>query len=259
MREFVVLTAGRSGSTWVMSSLDSHPAVACYGELFHTGEHTLRAPPRGRQDYLYFPTFMAERAGTARERLRAPALWKRYLDGLYATRPGIVATGFKLLYLQARAHPWLVPALALRRTRVVHLIRDNPLDIVISQDMARARGEYHAEVGEEVSAPPRVTLDTRTLMRRIRREELKITLGRRAVAGLALPVLELDYDRLVSDPSGQFARVLGWLGAPDADAGIRSQVQRLNEATYRDSIDNYDQVERALHAGRRAELLARRG
>lgn len=257
MTGFVILTGGRTGSTWVMSSLNSHPQVACYGELFHTGTHTLRTPPRGRQDHPYFDTFMREGGAGANPVDRA-RLWWRYLDELYGPREGVAATGFKLLYLQARAHPWLLAALAARRVLAVHLIRDNPLDIIVSQDMVRARGAFHAAAGDEVETH-RVTLDTDTLERRVRREELKIRAGRSALRAALLPVHELRYDDLVRDAEREFDRAFARLGVPPAGDALASEVTRLNAAPHSETIENYDEVVRILAARGRERYLERVG
>jgi LPS sulfotransferase NodH len=257
--KFVILTGGRTGSTWVMSSLNSHPEVACFGELFHTGEHTLRVPPRGRQDYLYFDTFMDERARPPMNgRIKRPLLWRSYLDGLYEPRDDVSVIGFKLLYLQARAHPWLLPALAARRVVAVHLIRDNPLDIIVSQDMAQARGAFHAGEGEEVERI-QISLDPTTLERRVRREEKKIRAGRAALRATTMPVIELLYDDLVENAAREYDRVFARLGVAPASGDLTTEVQRLNAAPHSETITNYDEVARLLTASGHAHVLQRRG
>ena len=72
MTNFVVLSTQRSGSTWVVDMLTSHPRVVAYSELFmHGGE----GKPRwsGAQDLPYWQTY-AQRQAPARQAVLAVAL-----------------------------------------------------------------------------------------------------------------------------------------------------------------------------------------
>ena len=79
---FVVLSTQRSGSTWVVDMLDSHPRVSCYGELLlpeGTGKH-----PVGAQDTVPLSDVLRERrSGSLARHLEG---W-RYLDRLYGGKP----------------------------------------------------------------------------------------------------------------------------------------------------------------------------
>lgn len=252
---FVVLCGGRTGSTWVTTSLDSHPQVGCFGELLERGAHRQRVPPRGRQDYLWFNTFMDEEGPGG---VRRPQLWNRYLRDLYAPRPDVASIGFKLLYTQAREHAWALPMLAARRVAVIHLIRTNPFDIVLSKLMAEARGgPKHRSVGEDPENP-RIAVETEALVKRVRFEERKIRIGRGAVKALAMPVVELRYEDLLEDAGGEFDRVLAWMGLPPMGEALRGSTQRLNEQPYEDTITNFGQVSDVLGRAGYGALLAGR-
>ena len=79
---FAVLTFPRSGSTWLMNMLDSHPEVAAYDELFLGGEGV---QPHA-DDQLDFAAFVESVPEPAR-RLRVP-LRVSYLRSLYRERSG---------------------------------------------------------------------------------------------------------------------------------------------------------------------------
>lgn len=254
VKPFVILAGQRTGSTWVATTLNDHPEVGCFGEMFYAAQST-RVPPHGRQDHVNFATWLAE--GDPRRASR-PREWKRWLDGLYAPRDDLGAVGFKLMYPQAPKHPWLIPALAARRAVVVHVVRANHLSVIVSQEMARARGAYHAGEGQDAIVPT-VTIDPATLVKRVKRLEAKIRGARAAVRAGLMPVVELRYEDLRRDPEREFDRVFTRLGVGPAPAGISGEVRRLNAKPHSETIANHDEVVRVLTAAGRAHLLERAG
>ena len=73
--QFVVLSTQRSGSTWVVDMLNSHPRVVAYSELFMHGGEGHSAVGR-EKDLPYWQTFAAGKGGAA---LPAPFHLWRYL------------------------------------------------------------------------------------------------------------------------------------------------------------------------------------
>ena len=159
--KFVVLSTQRSGSTWVVDMLNSHPRVLAQSELFmHGGE----GHPQwgGDRDLLYWQTFIADKGGG---RLVRPYWLWHYLGRAFAARPGIDAVGFKLMYSQlTRISKPLMPALWLKRARIIHLMRRNALDVVLSKEAGarRAACSMHA-TGKTVEAV-RLRLDPDDLL-----------------------------------------------------------------------------------------------
>jgi hypothetical protein len=123
---FVVLTTQRSGSVWLMSTLNSLKDVTAHGELLL---------PRSRSRDLRWDSDFA-RPRYIESGLRSPRPFSlfSYLNGLYRT-PGTV--GFKLMYSQLRRYPETLAYLIARRIRVVHLVRENHLDVLISHAVCR--------------------------------------------------------------------------------------------------------------------------
>jgi LPS sulfotransferase NodH len=235
---FIVLSTQRSGSTWVVDMLDSHPRVLAYSELFmHGGEGT---PKWGQeQDLPYWQSY-----ARGKRRLAKPYwLWK-YLGQAYRERPGIDAVGFKLMYSQlTRISRPLMPALWLKRVRIVHLIRRNALDVVLSREAGAAReGKLHARDGEDVEAV-RLNLDTDTLLRRMTLHERAIAGARVRFKRVGLPYTEVVYEDLAADERG-FAQLFEFLGVEPAP--VSSSLQKLNPTSHEDLIENYREVRDAL-------------
>ncbi len=218
--------------------LDSHPHVSCYGELLlpeGTGKH-----PVGAQDTLPLSDVLRKRrSGALARHLEG---W-RYLNRLYGGRAESV--GFKLMYAQLRAFPWLLAYLAVRRVRVLHVVRTNKFDQVLSRIVARETNQYHVLPGEEV-IEARVRVDVDELVEQMDWEERKVAQFRRLLALLPVPTCEVSYEALLSGETG-FDALLHFVGvAPEGD--LESRLTRLSSRSYEERIENYDEVRKALGA-----------
>jgi LPS sulfotransferase NodH len=236
---FVILATPRSGSTWLADTLDAHPAIASYGELFISrANHKLYKD----SDYEFFYSYYSERSKRWEPITRA--YWSiRYLNAFYASRPGLEAIGCKLTYGQFRARPWLVAYLVLRRIRVVHLVRENLLDVILSLESAEARHEYHALRPDKVQDIS-VTLDPERLLARLRALNRQIVIGRRFLRLLPVPVLETTYEALVGSSSAVDS-IVSFLGVRE-HVPLSSRFKKMNTASRRTLLANYDEVERSL-------------
>jgi LPS sulfotransferase NodH len=244
---FVVLSTQRSGSTWVVDMLESHPRVVAYSELFmHGGEGTPKWG--GEKDLAYWQTY-----ARGKNRLAKPYwLWK-YLGQAYRERPAVDAIGFKLMYSQlTRISRPLMPALWLKRVRIIHLIRRNALDVVLSKEAGAARGgRLHARDGNEVEQV-RLNLDTQSLLRRMTLHERAIAGARVRFKKVGLPYTEVVYEDLAADESG-FAKLFEFLGVEPAP--VTSSLQKLNPTSHEELIENYGEVRDALADTEYASLL----
>ena len=240
MTRFVVLSTQRSGSTWVVDMLTSHPRVVAYSELFmHGGQGT---PRWGQEkDLPYWQTFIADKRGG---RLARPVHLWRYLGQALEERPGVDAIGFKLMYSQlTRISRPLMPALWLKRVRIIHLIRRNALDVVLSKEAGAARqGKLHARDGDQVERV-RLNLDTQSLLRRMTLHERGIAGARVRFRKVGLPYTEVIYEDLAADEGG-FAELFEFLGVEPAP--VTSSLQKLNPTSHEELIENYGEVREAL-------------
>lgn len=233
-RHFMVLTTQRTGSSWLMDRINGMPGAQGHMELFY--EHPRREPPRaGRNDYDRFvETVHAS---------RRPRATFAYLDRFYSWPP---AAGFKLMYSQLRRYPEILPYLALRRLAVIHLLRVNHLDVIVSEALARATGRSHATVAEGRGQPRALRLETARLVDRVRRLQRKQAFMRRLLRLLPNPVLEISYERLCAGDAG-FAVIRRFLGLPaDAAQASPSRLLKRQQAAHRDVIANYEEVRRVL-------------
>jgi LPS sulfotransferase NodH len=242
---FVVFTTQRTGSTWLMSVLNNQDGVSAQGELFL---------PRPRsQERRWDSDFAWPRYVESRERFGSlrPFSVYRYLKDFYRS-PGSV--GFKLMYSQLKSFPEILPFLVREKIDVVHLVRRNHIDVLISFALKRQIGRAHVLSAADRPEDERVKLDTGSLVRDIRRLQLKQDLGRWALRLARLRHLEVAYEDLVDDRL-RFEPLLDFLHIPLEGAALESAILRTRIGRQREVLGNYDEVQRTLAGSHFSHLL----
>jgi LPS sulfotransferase NodH len=146
----------------------------------------------------------------------------------------------------------LMPALWLKRTRIIHLMRQNALDVVLSREAGAARGgRLHAREGNDVEQV-RLRLDTDNLLRRMTLHERAIAGARVRFKRVGLAYREVVYEDLAADESG-FDSLFEFLGVEPAP--VSSSLQKLNPTAHEELIENYGEVREALQGTEFEPLL----
>ena len=244
-RDFVVFTTNRSGSEWVMSTLNSFEGVSTQGELFLDRPHS--AEKQWDSEFAY-PRYVESRGKGLSLR---PFSVLSYLKGLYA-QPGKV--GFKLMYKQLGAYPEILLYFLSKRVQVVHLVRRNHLDVMLSYAVKARLGHAHLMVGQQAPDDLRVELDTSTLVRKMAWLQKQQDWARSLLRMTGLSHMEVGYEDLVRDPS-LFQRIGEFLNIDSLQQMPRSELARIRKGSHRDVIGNYDQVQSALANSQFAGLL----
>jgi hypothetical protein len=212
---FVILCLGRTGSSYLVSLLDSSPQIRCFGELFAHGRGTL-APeyaPYWRSDPL---EYVAELTSSVSER----------------------EVGFKLPLGSIQAHPEALRLLEPRNLRVVRLSRLNLLALFVSRRLlasTRVPSSTRGEYGEAT-----VRLDPKQCLAVFRRTEEH----ERYLDELAdqRPVFRITYEELAA--GRRLAELQSFLGVDPAP--LRSQFKRLRTRSLAETIENWPEIESAL-------------
>jgi LPS sulfotransferase NodH len=234
---YVVLSSQRSGSTWLMSILNQVEATRAYGELF-----LKRKKPGSTERWdgeLNYPRFPEVYTGSGKLRLR---LVFSYLDALYC-QPG--AVGFKLMYTQLQKYPEILVYLLVRRVKVVHLVRQNQLDVLISRAVKNKIRRAHVLNGNKPPEDVQVSLNTEKLLARLGRRNKRIQTARWLMRRSMLPQLEVTYEDLISDPSS-YQRLFLFLGIGIGDHIPESKLVRIGGKEQSQVISNYEEVKNAL-------------
>lgn len=228
-----------------MSVLNALDGVTAQGELFLPRP---RSPERRWDSDFALPRYVESRDDVGRVR---PFSVFRYLDALYASQGWV---GFKLMYSQLRSYPEILLYLRRRRIRVIHLVRRNHLDVLISFAVKRAIGRAHILEESDRPSEIRVELPPDKLVGSLRWLQRKHDVARLVLRASRLRHLEVAYEDLVVDPE-HYASIFGFLGLPSTTEPPRSNILKSREGSQSDVVRNYEDVRRVLEPTEFAALL----
>lgn len=224
---FVVLTAGRSGSTFIRSALVAHPHVVCFGEIFEDPQPDDLAD----KDIVLAPRRAREAATGFARRAFSSAMDHR-------------ATGFKLKYYHF-AGTRLREYLCGTRARVIHSRRRNVVAQSLSLPLASAHefgyGRWDGDHEGLYHRPVAVDIDD--VIYRCEENTRGSELLERAFRP-HVPMLDLYYDDFChTDSSGTLTRqqqvdeLLGFIGV--ATMPLKTEMQKQRQLPYTYLIKNY--------------------
>jgi LPS sulfotransferase NodH len=221
---FVILFPGRTGSSWLVSCLDSHPQVLAEGE---------RLVGRGRW---------------------SQQLWIR---GLYrrARRAGLAAGGFKTKLKDVRHLEGFRRLLVAREVRVLIMDRRNVVKLAVSTINARrlheATGRWNRRPEDPVLPP--FVLAPEDLRRVIAECEARQEQLRTFAETLPLPSMTLQYEDLLAAPAETMAGVLSFLDVPPAP--LAGSVAKNTDDDLSRVILNVDELRAEFAGGPYADMF----
>ncbi|HKZ80697.1 MAG TPA: hypothetical protein VJ124_20650 [Pyrinomonadaceae bacterium] len=158
------------------------------------------------------------------------------------------------MYAQLGHYPEILAYLIRRRIRVVHLVRRNHLDVLLSYAVKAKIGQAHLLSGQSAPDDLRVELGTENLIRRLEWLQKKQSLARKLLSGCRLPHLEVAYEDLLRDQA-HFRLILEFLSIQPEAQMPQSTLVKIRRGGQRDAIRNYDEVKKVLANSKFAELL----
>lgn len=220
---FVILFPGRTGSSWLVSALGTHPRIDVRGEIL-VGED----PASQRR-------IVAERLGAA------PSAGE--------------SRGFKTKLKDVAELDHLRDAIG-EEVRIVHMIRRDLLRLAISTINAR---RLHRRTGrwnraDGMRALPPLETDVDTLVETIEECAAAVETLSRYVASLAAPVLEADYAEVLHEPANLLDRVQTHLGV--APRPLSSGVLKNTGTDLRAAVTDFDRLVGELSRTRWSGLLS---
>lgn len=237
---FFVLTLTRSGSTWLLTLLNGQDHVKAYEELFLPREVSAR--------YAWVADGSPERFFTRRHALGGPRpmqLW-RYLDELEESAGDQDTAGFKLMLGQFRGVPELLPILAMRRYRMIALVRDNLFEGAVSRVLLDMTGD--AQSRKDAPQDRRVTIAPEAIVTEMKRRRLGLRLLRAIQRVWPAPSLVLRYEDILAEQGESLGRALRIIGSDRDPRVVTSPLKRRIQAPYSELIVNYDDVCAAVSA-----------
>ncbi len=224
---FIVFFPGRSGGSFLASSLEAHPQVLMTPEPL--GVRKVRIGAAGQMRWV-----------------------RRYYRGRPFAPERAIGLSTKLTDI---ADPdWFAGLLRRHRTRVVLLSRENDVKRTISIIRARAlndeTGTWNRSSGDRPIGPTVVDPDefaTKLERNRARKEALVDYASQ-----LGLPMLRIDYSDLLVRPTATLAGVFEHIGVDPRAVGA-STVKNTSD-DLRESVENFDEL-RARYVGTEYEAM----
>ena len=157
------------------------------------------------------------------------------------------------MYNQLVRHPEVLAKLVVDNYKIIHLVRENYLDLAISSASMIQNGLIHSKT--EVKANP-VTLDPPSLLKYLSRQESFVNLAQLLLKALPVSKLEITYQDLCQEQEATLNSLTNFLEIPNSDYILRSDRKKVNKGSYRQKIANYEQVRQALSDTKFAQMLS---
>ena len=229
MKNFILLTTPRSGSTWLGTYIDSHPQAVMYGELFL--RHAV--PEKYKELRANDPEkFFAFPSSTIRP-------WKtwQYLDHVFTRAPDM-ASGFKLMAWPFLTHPEVISYLNKNDIHIITLHRDLS-ERVLSYAVANHRNNFH-NLSQDTDKKEKIILDMRKVKKLAYKQKKLTQLMNVLQKTISSPCLSLDYAQLQNAPESTLNNVFDFLGVSPHTA--TSPLHKSTPVPYKDILTNYDEI-----------------
>ncbi len=232
MIKFVVNGANRTGTHFLQSLLNDHPDINCYWDLFWSHDET----PLGYASY--------------RKQVNHPNRFNLFsknrvlfdfLSDHFSKSDGVDAAGFLLKSETVAANPAIVRWFRRNDVKVIHLVRENHLMREVAMELRRQKVmESHAR---NPVAAKKIRLNTKNLAGRLEYSNKVVRRHRRRLIGTNM--LEVKYERLVSDEKTELVRIFDFLNVSRV-LDIKSEFYKTEQESPRAMIENYDEVAASL-------------
>jgi len=173
---FVVLADKRTGSSFFMETLNSHPELVCYDELYMIRGATKSGKRRGQ--YLY--RYMKNTKNMSMD---------QYLDFIYNDGKKNISKSFRLMYPQ-NDYWKVLPLIKERNIPVIHLVRNNLLKVVMSK---RTKGIF---------VPKKMYYDPNMIIKDINNHRNKQVQNRKHLKGYK-NILNVSYEDMIGRSEGE--------------------------------------------------------
>ncbi|HAG84634.1 MAG TPA: hypothetical protein DCL61_26645 [Cyanobacteria bacterium UBA12227] len=245
--KFVVITKQRSGSSWLIDLLNSHEDIRAFGEIFL--DRPVEVQPWNQNT---LPPIRFYEFKTFNSNFRPWITWQ-YLNMINSWTDKYQAVGFKLMYNHLWHYPEILSKLIFDQYKFIHLIRKNPLDNLLSIQHKKQTGLPHWVGNAEVKLQ-KVYLNPQFLINNLERHENQIYFARMMLRCLPLPVIQITYEFLYQNCQ-EALKTLGFFLSINPNSFSKSNFNKIAVGSYRDKIENYEEVKELLSSTRFQSLL----
>ena len=191
--KFVVLGWQRTGSNWLCGMLHNHHQIRMHNEVFQS-----------REILSYNNALVVEKGWSVADRDRDPAAFVR--DLFSATETWHNAVGFKLFPEHFRNPVAIAKLLTDPSIKIILLHRRDAVAVYVSQRRAHVTGQFL-----RADAKARISINAAEMQAYLRAFECCYRAYDRILESSPRTILRVDYEDLVSDLRGQWARIVSYL------------------------------------------------
>ena len=245
IQKFIILTTQRSGSTWLMDMLDNYPKIKVYNELFLNMDNKSKwADPHQPIFYNYAKTAPGKR----------PWQTIKYLKNLYTYDGEYDVIGFKLMYDHLFRKPEILVNLISEGYKIVHLVRKNPIDVMVSYAIAKQNKQFFTE--QEVENK-KLHLDPQSFKKDVQKQDFKVSLAGIITRIIPNSVLNITYDDLRQNKDGTLDAIAQFLNVANTQqtTGGESTLKKINQQSHQEVIENYAEIKQIFKGTKFAQYL----
>ena len=246
-----MITTQRSGSTWFVELLDSHPDLLVFVDEVMIGKI---AHQRNWRDPRVIPFYEYKKQNPNSVR---PWSTFQYLNTLYDFPGEHKAIGFKVMYDQIAWNPEILVPIILNRFKIIHLVRENSLDILLSKKNAwkkeqRENNILHTTI--EVKLPA-VSLNTSSLLDKLSQQEAPVQKYEMLLKLFPNKVMTVQYDSLLQEKEKVLNSIAEFLNIKSSGISYKSDLKKISKKGYKEKIANYEEVAKLLEGTKFAKFL----
>lgn len=204
---FIVMGAPRSGAGWLSQLLNTHPEIACAGELL---AESLEFRQERHTDHFGFDdwVFCLECESTPEKCYHNHPV--RYLSHQLWGKKEAEVVGFRATYNQLDVLE-LWPQIRALGCRVIHVTR-NHLASLVSLRQAEAGGRLMRTTRQK----PKPVAPVRVSVSEVREYAVSLGTGEQRTRNYSPQILEVSYSSLVSNETVEWSKVCRFLGVREA-------------------------------------------
>ena len=139
--------------------------------------------------------------------------------------------------LRGRLELWLL--IVLQRHKVIHLIRGNILEQLVSSRTAAITGVYQSKESMPIV---KISLHESSLLAEIRKNKSRIDNYRKLIKLTGIPYIEVSYENLLLKRNAELNRVASFLDSKIGQYEDLSALKKINTYTLKERLENYDNI-----------------
>ena len=242
MNKFIVLSSQRSGSTWFMDSLHNIDGINASFELLIQKRVRKQDKKPLSRDAKYSRETIHSFPWYRRSILPPPAFRPfsvfKYLD-IYFDYPGL--NSFKLMHSQIVYYPEVLFYIKKNQIPIIHLVRRNKLDVIISFRTRVITGTTHLQNSKPEKSTQQFNFEPRKILNQIKRLEKSDKIFCRLLQILRIKHIEIIYEDLQSNPE-EFNKVWDFLSIRPNQQIPQSSYKKIITSGHREILKNYNEI-----------------